>query len=487
MNRRGFTLIELLAVIIIISILTILVFPKITNSVKNYSNKTDELMIDMIKNAAKLYMEDNASSFEENSYGYYCISLNELIDKDYLKDGIEISGEDATYTKRLKITYGNNYKIDIVDSHECVILDPGLYDENNIQLATWDELIEAGLDLESDFTFSTSPNKSILNSYGNNYKLVVDNSVTRIGNNALDECTKLIEIIIPNTVISIGTNAFCGNSSLTSITLPSSIISIAAYAFQNCSSLTNIIIPESVISIGNAIFIGCNKLESIVVDENNRVYDSRDNSNAIIQTSSNTLVVGLKNTVIPDSVTSIGPYAFYRSGLTNIIIPDNVTNIGNDAFAYNSNITSITIPKSVISIGNGAFSGCSKLQSIEVDENNRVYDSRDNSNAIIETARNKLIAGCKNTIIPSSVTSIGPYAFSGCSSLTSITIPSSVTSIGINAFSSCSSLTSIAIPSSVTSIEKNAFNYCNNLTTIYYSGTATGSPWGAPSAIVVSE
>lgn len=129
-------------------------------------------------------------------------------------------------------------------------------------------------------------------------------------------------------------------------------------------------------------------------------------------------------------------------------------------------LESIVLPNSVTRIEGGTFSGCNGLNSIKVESGNEKYDSRNNCNAIIETSSNTLIAGCKNTIIPNSVTSIGNSAFDNCSSLTSITIPNSVTSIGSYAFSGCSGLTSVNIPNSVTNIGWYAFQGCSGLTKV---------------------
>ena len=163
-------------------------------------------------------------------------------------------------------------------------------------------------------------------------------------------------------------------------------------------------------------------------------------------------------------VTSIGSYAFYNcSSLTAITIPEGVTSIGDWAFYGCSSLTAITIPEGVTSIGEGAFSGCSSLTTIVVAEGNPNSDSRDGCDAIIETNSNTLITGCSATIIPKSVTTIGDYAFYGCSSLTAITIPEGVTSIEFAAFKGCSSLTAINIPEGVTSIGDCAFINCSSL------------------------
>ena len=140
-------------------------------------------------------------------------------------------------------------------------------------------------------------------------------------------------------------------------------------------------------------------------------------------------------------VTSIGNEVFFGcSELTGKETATRVTSIRYYAFSRCSVLTGIEIPSSVTKIGEAAFSGCSRLTSINVEAGNEVYDSRDNCNAIIKKATNTLIQGCKNTKIPSSVTSIGNYAFYDCSGLTGIEIPSSVTSIGDLAFWFCSGL-----------------------------------------------
>ncbi|MCR4919622.1 MAG: leucine-rich repeat domain-containing protein, partial [Prevotella sp.] len=137
---------------------------------------------------------------------------------------------------------------------------------------------------------------------------------------------------------------------------------------------------------------------------------------------------GLTKVVIPGTVTAIGEGAFFMcNGLESLELPSSVTSIDADAFSDCINLTTLSIPKNVTMIATGAFEGCSGLTSIVVASGNTKYDSRDNCNAIIETSSNRLISGCVSTIIPSSVTAIGDYAFAGCDRLTSVNLPNSVT------------------------------------------------------------
>ena len=212
------------------------------------------------------------------------------------------------------------------------------------------------------------------------------------------------EFVLGEEVKSIGNNAFAGTSA-TSINIPSGVRSIGDRAFYNCKKLSSINIPNNVSSIGEKTFYGCTGLVSIQVDRDNTTYDSRENCNALIKTADNTLLNGCQNTVIPNSVTSIGNSAFYQcSGITSISIPNSVIAIGDSAFYECYGLTSLVIPNSIEKIEDCVFCGCTGLTSVN---------------------------------IPNSVTSIGKYAFASCKSLTSVNIPNSVTTIGECAFWNC--------------------------------------------------
>ena len=281
--------------------------------------------------------------------------------------------------------------------------------------------------------------------------VTIPNSVTSIGYWAFDGCSSLTNIEIPNSVTSIGSSAFRGCTGLTSIEIPNSVTSIGDYAFRSCTGLTSIEIPSSVTSIGKKAFYNCTGLTSIEIP----------NSITKIEESTFQYCSDLTSIEIPNSITEIGEWAFYCCNnlrsvsignnvtiigekafclcdtLANIEIPNSVISIGKEAFSSCDDITNLTIPKSVTNIGSSAFAGCTGLESIVVESGNHIYDSRDNCNAIIEKNTNTLISGCKNTVIPNSVTRIGEYAFAGCTELKYLIFPSSVRTISDGAFNAC--------------------------------------------------
>lgn len=157
----------------------------------------------------------------------------------------------------------------------------------------------------------SSNNKSPWYSYNSSIKTIrINSGVTSIGDYAFYYCSDATSVTIPSSVTSIGNSAIRMCLKLSSVTIPSSVTSIGEHAFQYCSSLTSITIPSSVTSISPHAFLYCSSLSSINVDADNTVYDSRNNCNAIIQTASNTLTHGFSNTIIPNTVMTIGQYAF---------------------------------------------------------------------------------------------------------------------------------------------------------------------------------
>ena len=292
----------------------------------------------------------------------------------------------------------------------------------------------------------------------------IPESVTDIGELAFLECTGLKTISIAEGVTNIGYLSFYGCSELTSITIPESVISIGNSAFCGCSKVSTLIIPKGVTNIAYAAFFKCD-LDTIKVAPENTVYDSRGDCNALIETNSSTLMIGCKNTVIPEDVTTIGDCAFYGCfSISSMTIPPSVTTIGNWAFGFCYGLTSIVIPENVDSIGANIVVECSNLSSITVDENNRYYNSYGHCNAIIDNSGN-LIAGCDSTVIPSGVVNIDNSAFYGCG-ITTMVIPESVTRISSEAFRNCIELTTVELPSGLTYIGSNAFRDCRNITSI---------------------
>jgi hypothetical protein len=269
--------------------------------------------------------------------------------------------------------------------------------------------------------------------------------------------------------------------------------------------LVSIIIPKNVTSIWDEFLNDCPNLKAINVNSSNKFYSSnqgvlfvksKDNTKLMLfkypqgKAGAYTIPDGVTNigdrfngaflgctrltsVTIPDSVTSIGGRAFLGcTNLTSVTIGNGVTSIGNGAFSGCTSLTSVTIPDSVTSIGNGAFSG---LKAINVNSSNKFYSS--DQGVLYNKDKTTLVAfpGSKTEAfaIPDSVTIIGEGAFSGCTSLTSVTIPNSVTSIGNGAFSGCTSLASVTIPNSVTSIGSSAFSGCTSLISVTIPNSVT--------------
>jgi len=292
--------------------------------------------------------------------------------------------------------------------------------------------------------------------------VTIPNSVTSIGSSAFYNCTSLTSVTIPDSVTSIGSFAFRGCTNLKSITIPDSVTSIGSGAFYGCTSLTSVTIPDSVTNIGSSAFYGCTSLTSVTIP------DSVTNIGA----SAFSGCTSLTSVTIPNSVTNVGYEAFYGcTNLTSVTLPDSVTSIGYSAFKDCTSLTSVTISDSVTYIGGSAFSGCTNLTEINFNATAMNDLSKDNyvfSNAGKNGKGIKVTIGKNVTKIPdylfcpyssdnskspivitlefeggSICKKIGDYAFSGCTSLTSITIPDSVTSIGEYAFKNCTKLTKI--------------------------------------------
>ncbi len=264
------------------------------------------------------------------------------------------------------------------------------------------------------------------------------------------------------------------------------LTSIPDYAFSGCKKLSGITIPDSVTSIYDTAFYECPSLESINVDSNNANYSS---INGVLFNKDATALIkypaGKQSAAytIPDSVTSIGAYAFYGcKSLTSVTIPDSVTTIGNYAFIFCSSLSSITIPDSVRSIPFAAFQYCTSLSSVTIGDSvwfiagEAFYGCRSLTSVTIPDSvrsfSSEVFFGCtslSSVTIGNSVTSIGYHAFSGCTSLSSVTIGDSVASIGNYAFMDCTSISSVTIPDSVTSINWCAFAGCSKLTSLTFT------------------
>ncbi len=370
---------------------------------------------------------------------------------------------------------------------------------------------------------------------------IVITDATIIHSETFWSCHKVGSITLPNTLTSIGSNAFRACSSLVNITIPTSVTSIGDYAFRGCT-FTSIVIPNSVMTMGARIFelstsiteitipfVGASreatgnqaKLGYVFGTENATGlyaaggYYLPDGLVKVVITDTENIeqyafqdCKSLTNITLPSSLTSIGQNAFNGCiGLTTITIPDDVASISENAFKGCTGLTSITIPNAVTTIGENAFSGCSGLTEITLPFIGKSktatgtdarfgyifgktsYPGGDLTNGFyIPSMLTKVVitditsvgeyafSGCSKLTtltLPDTVTSIGDYAFSGCSAVTSLNITTNVVSIGYGAFWNCSSLASLVIPEGITTIHPYTFNGCSGLQTINIPDSVT--------------
>ena len=245
-------------------------------------------------------------------------------------------------------------------------------------------------------------------------------------------CTSLTSVDIPSSIRYIDEDAFYGCTSLTDVTLHEGLLYIYGWAFNGCSSLYNLTLPNSVKNLGRGFIRGTGISHLDLPAGLTRI-----GTNVFAECQN------LKTITIGPNIRDIDLYAFQNSGIESIVIPDNIQNIDSYAFADCNDLGSVYIGKGVTRLGRGPFRSCPSLTSLVVDKDNPKYDSRNNCNAIIETASNKLVVGCHVSTVPKTVTAISNFAFGRCSGLTGITLPKNLTMIEAEAFRYCPDLTEV--------------------------------------------
>jgi len=335
--------------------------------------------------------------------------------------------------------------------------------------------------VQGQFTYTTNDGTITITKYtGRGGKVDIPRKikglpVTRIGFRAFTGSTNLTRITIPDGVTDIGELGFYFCNNLISVTLPGSVTSIGEFGFGHCASLPSISIPDSVTNIGGSAFSFCKGLTSVTMGK----------GVTSVKESTFFSCFNLTSVTLPDSLTRIGTNSFANCwNLTNLALPNSLTNIEERAFANCASLESVTIPASAANLGDQAFVSCNSLTAISVDPLNPFYKSSDG--VLFNKSQTLLIQypGGKmgSYEIPDGVTSIGSWAFAGCSSLASITLPNSVTSLGGWAFETCTSLTGVYFKGNAPSVHPNlavkddeaTIFAGDNQATIYYLAGTTG-------------